>query len=65
MQIPNNAFLAGTVQHILKTITLYHLELDFDRISHKQHDSYTHTEFHVFIKIHNDFIGENTKIAFL
>ena len=54
MQIPNKAFLAETVQHILKTITLYNLELDFDRIPNKQHDSYTRTEFHVFIEIHND-----------
>ena len=43
----------------------YHLESNFKSISNKQHHSSTHTKVHVFDAIHNDFMRNNTKIAFI
>ena len=58
-------FWQTNIQHIPKTIMLYHLELNCNSVPNKKLVSYTHTKFHVFIEIRKDFISENTKIAFL
>ena len=57
-------FFAEIIQHIMKTIMLYYLELNFKSIPNMQHYSYTHTKVHAICEIDNDFIRENTKKAF-